>query len=113
MMLKQRKESIIVQIVPMTMRYPHTIVFDSVGSNIGAVAKGNDNMQDIFIVKKYDSEYPQENIPLFLDYYELTKEQFDDVLDRHANKKLFKKENGICEPFLRVKDEKRIRIAEP
>lgn len=24
-----------------------------------------------------------------------------------------KKENGICEPFLRVKDEKRIRIAEP
>lgn len=50
------------------------------------------------IVKKYDGEYPQESIPLFLDYYELTKEQFDDVLDRHANKKLFKKENGIWKP---------------
>ena len=57
----------------MTIRYPHTIVFDSVGSNIGAVAKGNNNMQDIFIVKKYDSDhspacFPENRIRFIISY---------------------------------------------
>ena len=50
------------------------------------------------LVKKYDGEYPEKSIPVFLDYYEMTKEEFDAVLDRHANKDLFEKENGIWRP---------------
>ena len=50
------------------------------------------------IVNKYDGEYPEKSIPLFLDYYKMTKEEFDAVLDKHVNKKLFKKEEGIWRP---------------
>ena len=57
----------------------------------------------IKLVNKYDGEYPEENIPMYLEYYELTKEQFDSVLDKHANKKLFRKENGIWKPQFSIK----------
>jgi len=50
------------------------------------------------LVNKYDGEYPESNIPVFLDYYKMAKSEFDDVLDRHANKELFEKKNGIWVP---------------
>ncbi|MBE5959660.1 MAG: N-acetyl sugar amidotransferase [Lachnospiraceae bacterium] len=50
------------------------------------------------MVAKYDGEYPEKNIPVFLDYYGMTKEEFDAVLDRHANKDLFEKRDGIWKP---------------
>ena len=50
------------------------------------------------LVKQYDGEYPRDNIEKFLDYYQMTKDEFDAVLDRHANKDLFFKEKGIWKP---------------
>jgi hypothetical protein len=46
----------------------------------------------------YDNSYPHELIDTYLDYYQMTKNEFDDVLDQYANKDLFEKKNGIWEP---------------
>jgi hypothetical protein len=37
-------------------------------------------------------------IDTFLEYYRMTKEEFDAVLDRYANKYLFEKIDGIWSP---------------
>lgn len=50
------------------------------------------------LVNKYDGEYIEETIPVFLDYFDMTREEFENVLDRHANKELFEKINGIWRP---------------
>lgn len=55
------------------------------------------------IVNKYDGEYPEKSIPQFLDYFEMSKEEFDAVLDRHANKELFEKKDGIWRPTFVIK----------
>lgn len=54
--------------------------------------------QAVELVRQYDGEYIGEDIDVFLKYYEMSKEEFDAVLDRHANKELFVKENGIWRP---------------
>lgn len=54
------------------------------------------------LARKYDGEYIGEDIPVFLDYYQMTREEFDNVLDRHANKDLFEKKNGIWTPKFTV-----------
>ena len=48
----------------------------------------------IELVERYDGEYPEKSIPLFCDYYQMTKEAFDAVLDRHANRELLEKRDG-------------------
>ena len=50
------------------------------------------------LVKKYDGEYPERFIELYLDFYEMSREEFDSVLDTHANKDLFYKEDGRWKP---------------
>lgn len=55
--------------------------------------------QALALVKKYDGEYPEPYIERYLKYYDMTQEEFDAVLDRQANKKLFKKENGRWVPL--------------
>jgi N-acetyl sugar amidotransferase len=54
--------------------------------------------QALNLVKMYDNSYPHELIDTYLDYYQMTKNEFDDVLDQYANKDLFEKKNGIWEP---------------
>jgi len=54
--------------------------------------------QAINLVKMYDNAYPYESIYIFLKYYSMTKEEFDLVIDKHVNKDLFEKENGIWQP---------------
>ncbi len=54
------------------------------------------------IVNKYDGEFPEKNISLFLDYYKMDKKEFDAVLDKHANKKLFQKINGFWTPVFTI-----------
>ena len=54
--------------------------------------------QAINLVKMYDNAYPHDLIDTYLDYYKMTKEEFDAVLDKYVNKKLFKKKEGIWEP---------------
>lgn len=55
--------------------------------------------QGISLVKLYDGEYPEPYIEGYLKYLNMTLSEFESVLDEHANKKLFKKENGRWVPL--------------
>lgn len=54
--------------------------------------------QALNLVKIYDNAYPTDLIDLYLDYYKMTKEEFDAVLDKYVNKDLFQKVAGIWQP---------------
>lgn len=54
-----------------------------------------DRKQALALVGRYDGEYPEPLISQYLDYFEMTKKEFDAVLDRLANKEELKKANGI------------------
>ncbi len=62
-----------------------------------------DRDQAINLIRLYDGNYPHEFIKIYLDYYEMTKDEFDRVIDKFANKKLFRKKNGIWEPIFEIK----------
>ena len=55
-------------------------------------------MQALNLVRVYDGHYPEEFIDTYLEYYRMTLEEFDAVLDRWANKDLFEKCDGRWEP---------------
>lgn len=59
--------------------------------------------QAIELVKLYDNHYPEEFMNLYLDYYQMKREEFDAVLDRWASKELFTKINGRWQPKFEVK----------
>jgi N-acetyl sugar amidotransferase len=54
--------------------------------------------QALNLVKMYDNSYPENLINTYLEYYKMTKEEFDQVLDKFANKDLFAKIDGIWQP---------------
>ena len=54
--------------------------------------------QALNLVKMYDNAYPHDLIETYLEYYDMTKEEFDNVLDKYANKSLFEKNDGIWQP---------------
>ncbi len=58
--------------------------------------------QAINLVRLYDGQYPEEFIDLYMDYYQMTKEEFDEVLDRWANKDLFEKKDGRWQPTFTI-----------
>ena len=67
------------------------------------VRRGSMNRQQaVNLVNLYDGQYPEEFIEDYLSYYQMTKKQFDLVLDRYANRKLFEKKNGIWKPKFKV-----------
>ncbi len=47
--------------------------------------------QAINLVQMYDNAYPYELIDTYLDYFKMTKDEFDSVLDNFVNKDLFEK----------------------
>lgn len=49
--------------------------------------------QALALVRRFDGEYPEPYIVRYLEFYGMTQDEFDAVLDKHANKKLFVK-NG-------------------
>lgn len=59
--------------------------------------------QAIELVRIYDNHYPEEFMDQYLDYYRMTHEEFDAVLDRWANKNLFKKTDGRWQPTYEIK----------
>ncbi len=54
--------------------------------------------QAINLVKIYDNAYPHKLIKKYLEYFNMSKKEFDTVLDKYANKELFQKVNGIWQP---------------
>ena len=58
--------------------------------------------QAINLVKMYDNSYPNHLIQKYLDYYKMTEQEFELVVDKYANKKLFEKINGKWEPKFKV-----------
>lgn len=57
-----------------------------------------DRAQAVNLVRLYDGHYPEEFMSLYLDYYQMTKTEFDGVVDKFANKNLFYKINGQWKP---------------
>ena len=55
--------------------------------------------QALALVRKFDGEYPEPYIGEYLEYYGMAKEEFDLVLDKHANKKLFVKDGHKWVPM--------------
>ena len=62
-----------------------------------------DRDQAVNLVRIYDGLYPDEFINEYLDYYEMTLNEFNLIIDKWANKDLFEKKNGIWKPKFVVK----------
>lgn len=58
--------------------------------------------QGLQLVKMFDGVYPEPFIEEYLDYFDMTNDEFEAILDRHANKELFRKEGGIWVPMFEV-----------
>ena len=58
--------------------------------------------QAINLIKLYDGGYPYDLIPQYLDYYDMTKKEFDLVIDRWVNKDLFEKRDDLWTPKFSV-----------
>lgn len=58
--------------------------------------------QALNLVRMYDNAYPHHLIDTYLDYYKMTKEEFDAVLDTYANRELFEKIDGVWQPKFTV-----------
>jgi N-acetyl sugar amidotransferase len=57
-----------------------------------------DRNQALNLVKIYDGIFPENYLNIYLDYFEMSIDEFYTVLDRYANKDLFEKIDGIWSP---------------
>lgn len=58
--------------------------------------------QGVNLVRLYDGQYPEEFIKTYLEYYQMTQEEFDAVLDKWVNRSLFEKVDGRWQPTFKV-----------
>ena len=58
--------------------------------------------QAINLVNLYDGHYPEEFLDVYLDYYQMGRDEFHAVIDKYANRDLFEKVNGKWTPRFRV-----------
>lgn len=49
--------------------------------------------QGINLIKKYDGEFPEKYVGAYLDYFGISAPEFDEIVDKWANKSLFEKSN--------------------
>jgi N-acetyl sugar amidotransferase len=61
-----------------------------------------DRNQAVNLVRLYDGQYPEEWINDYLEYFQISKSMFDEVLDTYANKDLFKKIAGRWQPMFEI-----------
>ena len=59
--------------------------------------------QAVHLARMYDGHYPEEFVPLYLDYYGMTQEELDSVLDRWVNTDLFEKVDSRWRPTFVIK----------
>jgi len=58
--------------------------------------------QGINLANLYDNHYPEEFIDQYLKYYEMSRKEFDDVIDFWANKKIFEKVKNKWMPKFQI-----------
>ena len=58
--------------------------------------------QGLNLVIMYDNAYPYTLIDTYLEYYKMSKQEFDDVFDEYVNRDLFEKIDGKWEPKFEV-----------
>ena len=61
-----------------------------------------DRAQAVHLVRLYDGQYPHEFLETYLDYYQMSRSEFDTALDRWANQELFEKVDGYWKPMFNV-----------
>jgi N-acetyl sugar amidotransferase len=54
------------------------------------------------LVKMYDGQFPEENLDLYLEYYRMTKDEFQKVINFWANKDILKFEKGKWIPKFEI-----------
>ena len=54
------------------------------------------------LVKLFDGVYPEEFMDDYLDYYRMSQNEFDEVIDKFANKNLFQKKDGRWLPKFEI-----------
>ena len=59
--------------------------------------------QGIRLVQVYDGQSIEKYKPQYLEYFQMTSEEFDDAIEKSVNKKLFKKEEGKWVPLFQVR----------
>ncbi len=59
--------------------------------------------QALNLVRLYDNCFPGEYLEKYLDYYKMSHDEFQQVIDKWANKELFSKENGQWVPLFDIK----------
>jgi N-acetyl sugar amidotransferase len=59
--------------------------------------------QAVNLVRLYDGHYPEEFISTYLEYYGMTQDEFDAILDRWVNQDLFEKVDGRWTPNFEVR----------
>ena len=58
--------------------------------------------QAINLVKMYDNSYPKKFMKLYFDYFKINKTEFEKILDKWANKKLFHKVKDSWQPKFQI-----------
>jgi len=61
-----------------------------------------DRQQAIALVEMYDCTTPESYIELYLDYYQMSREEYNKVVDSHVNKELFDKIDGVWMPNFKI-----------
>jgi len=51
-------------------------------------------VEGVQMVRQFDGEFISKYVDEYCDYFKMSRKEFDEVLDKHTNKKLFNKENG-------------------
>lgn len=59
--------------------------------------------QAINLVALYDNDMNEDFIPLYLEYYQMTRKEFDQTVDKWANKDLFEKVGSTWRPKFKIK----------
>jgi hypothetical protein len=57
-----------------------------------------DRDQAVNLVRLYDGQYPSQYLEQYLEYFEMSEAEFEEILDKWANKDLFEKKNKIWQP---------------
>ena len=62
-----------------------------------------DREQAINLVNLYDGHFPEEFIETYLNYYQMTLQEFNNVIDSWVNEDLFEKIDGYWKPKFVIK----------